>query len=73
LVFDVHSRGRFGLWKYEVGNQDHPFMQGVDFVERLLRGREEITAFDCNYANAEKHPWPFERWERKAAAEVTTQ
>lgn len=58
----VYSRGRFGLWKYEVSNQDHSFMQGVELVERLLHDRKEITAFDPNHANARKHPWPFERW-----------
>jgi len=59
---DVYSRGRFGMWKYEVSNQDHSFMQGVEIVERLLNGREEITAFDPDHANALKHPWPFARW-----------
>jgi protoporphyrinogen oxidase len=58
----VWSRGRFGLWKYEVSNQDHSFMQGVELVERLISGRPEITADDANHANARKHPWPFERW-----------
>ena len=59
---DVFSRGRFGLWKYEVSNQDHSFMQGVEVVERLVNGRKEITAFDPNHANAQKHPWPFALW-----------
>jgi protoporphyrinogen oxidase len=59
---DIYSRGRFGLWKYEVSNQDHSFMQGVELVERLLTGRTEITAFDPNHANAKRHPWPYERW-----------
>lgn len=67
---DVYSRGRFGMWKYEVGNQDHAFMQGVELVEYLLNGREEITAFDANYTNAKKHPWPFERWQEKECCEV---
>jgi protoporphyrinogen oxidase len=58
----VYSRGRFGSWKYEVSNQDHSFMQGVEVVERLLYGHPEITACDPVYANATKHPWPFERW-----------
>lgn len=58
----VYSRGRFGLWKYEVSNQDHSFMQGVEVVERLLNGRAEITAGDPNLANSKKHPWPFEAW-----------
>jgi protoporphyrinogen oxidase len=59
---NVYSRGRFGMWKYEVGNQDHSFMQGVEVVEHLLNDREEITAFDANHVNSRKHPWPFERW-----------
>lgn len=59
---DVFSRGRFGLWKYEVSNQDHSFMQGVEVVEHLVNGRAEITAFDPNHTNSKKHPWPFERW-----------
>lgn len=63
----VYSRGRFGLWKYEVSNQDHCFMQGVELAERLVNGRPEITAFDPSHANAKKHPWPFERWQTTGA------
>lgn len=43
---DVFSRGRFGAWKYEVGNMDHSFMQGVEVVERLLTGAPE-KVFHC--------------------------
>lgn len=64
---DVYSRGRFGLWKYEVSNQDHSFMQGVEVVERLVNGKPEITAVDSHYANSKKHPWPFERWNKPVA------
>jgi protoporphyrinogen oxidase len=39
----VFSRGRFGAWKYEVGNMDHSFMQGVEVVDRLLAGKIETT------------------------------
>jgi len=39
----VFSRGRFGAWKYEVSNQDHAFMQGVELVNRLAFGTEETT------------------------------
>lgn len=38
---DVYSRGRFGAWKYEVGNMDHSFMQGVEVVDRILAGKAE--------------------------------
>jgi protoporphyrinogen oxidase len=58
----IYSRGRFGAWKYEVSNQDHSFMQGLEVVERLLHGHPEITFSDSNHANAKKHPFPFERW-----------
>jgi protoporphyrinogen oxidase len=59
---DVLSRGRFGMWRYEVSNQDHSFMQGVEAVERIVNGRVEFTAFDPDYVNSRKHPWPFDRW-----------
>ena len=40
---DVLSRGRFGAWKYEVSNQDHSLMQGVEAVDRILLGVPERT------------------------------
>ena len=39
----VYSRGRFGAWKYEVGNMDHSFMQGVEVVDWILTGIVETT------------------------------
>jgi len=41
----IYSRGRFGAWKYEVSNQDHSCMQGVELVDRLLSGAPEPTLF----------------------------
>lgn len=44
----IFSRGRFGAWKYEVGNMDHSFMQGVEVVERMLLQRNETTLQGCS-------------------------
>ena len=52
--FGVYSRGRFGLWKYEVSNQDHSFMQGVELVERIVNGRREITSSNADVVNCQK-------------------
>jgi UDP-galactopyranose mutase len=40
---DIASRGRFGAWLYEIGNIDHSFMQGVEWVDHALRGEPETT------------------------------
>jgi protoporphyrinogen oxidase len=39
----IFSRGRFGAWKYEVGNMDHCFMQGVEVADRLVLDAQEKT------------------------------
>jgi protoporphyrinogen oxidase len=49
---DIYSRGRFGAWKYEVSNQDHSLMQGVELVDRLFTGAPELTINDPNRVNS---------------------
>lgn len=41
--FGILSRGRFGSWRYEVGNQDHSFMLGVEAVDSVVSGAVELT------------------------------
>jgi protoporphyrinogen oxidase len=48
---DVWSRGRFGAWKYEIGNQDHSLMQGVEAADNMLFGSVEMTLEFPNIVN----------------------
>ncbi|HXM07084.1 MAG TPA: hypothetical protein VN936_06460, partial [Candidatus Acidoferrum sp.] len=50
-AFGVFSRGRFGGWKYEVSNQDHTFMQGVEAVDAILRDKPETTYAHPEWVN----------------------
>jgi protoporphyrinogen oxidase len=54
----IASRGRFGAWKYEVSNQDHSFMQGVDWVTSVFLDVPEVTTRFADTANA--------RWGKQA-------
>ena len=62
-MHDIFSRGRFGIWKYEVSNTDHSLMQGVELVDRLLNGAAETTiamkyASTADGRNAAAHDRP---------------
>ena len=54
---EIYSRGRFGAWKYEVGNMDHSFMQGVEIGRRILTGEPEKTVTTPDVVNRTVVPW----------------
>jgi protoporphyrinogen oxidase len=37
----IYSRGRFGAWRYEIGNMDHSVMMGVEAVNHVVGGEAE--------------------------------
>ena len=37
----ILSRGRFGAWKYELGNMDHAVKMGIDAARWLVDGTPE--------------------------------
>ena len=39
----IYSRGRFGAWRYEVGNMDHSVMMGVEAANHIVAGDEELV------------------------------
>jgi protoporphyrinogen oxidase len=39
----IYSRGRFGAWRYEIGNMDHSVMMGVEAVDHVLAGAKETV------------------------------
>jgi UDP-galactopyranose mutase len=41
MAHDIYSRGRFGSWKYEIGNMDHAVKMGIDIARRVTDGTEE--------------------------------
>ncbi|MGA3092596.1 MAG: FAD-dependent oxidoreductase [Terriglobales bacterium] len=39
----IYSRGRFGAWRYEVGNMDHSVMMGVEAANNIVAGEKELV------------------------------
>ncbi|KAL6246729.1 hypothetical protein RBB50_006036 [Rhinocladiella similis] len=51
----IWSRGRFGSWRYEVGNQDHSFMLGVEAVDNIINGAVELTLNYPDFVNGRQN------------------
>jgi protoporphyrinogen oxidase len=43
MEHDIYSRGRFGAWRYEIGNTDHSVMMGVEVADYLVSCTPEKT------------------------------
>lgn len=52
---DIWTRGRFGSWRYEVGNQDHSFMLGVEAVDNIVNGAVELTLNYPDFVNGRQN------------------
>jgi protoporphyrinogen oxidase len=39
----IYSRGRFGAWRYEIGNMDYSVMMGVEAINHVLAGEKETV------------------------------
>jgi hypothetical protein len=43
LAKGIYSRGRFGAWRYEIGNMDHSVLMGVEAVNHIVAGEPELV------------------------------
>jgi hypothetical protein len=64
----IYSRGRFGAWRYEIGNSDHSVMQGVEVADFLVHNTPERTwaLLPGEEAKARPSIWDFQGSDRSS-------
>jgi protoporphyrinogen oxidase len=45
MQLGIYSRGRFGAWRYEIGNMDHSVMMGVEAANHIVSGEKELVFY----------------------------
>jgi hypothetical protein len=51
----IYSHGRFGSWRYEVGNQDHSFTLGVEAADNIVNGAAELILNYPDFVNGRQN------------------
>jgi UDP-galactopyranose mutase len=70
----IYSRGRFGSWKYEIGNMDHAVQMGAECAEHVVNGAQELCVNDVIPKKEDQtlRLLP-QRWTRLAPADLVEQ
>ena len=57
MLHDVYSRGRFGSWRYEIGNMEHSVKVGLDIARHLIARHARGTLVEVGQASSRRSNW----------------